>query len=68
VAAATLKGDTPQQVERLIARMQFDPELAQHLLTREVKQVDTPAWNVRLQALIRRMEVGRELWAGEDEE
>jgi hypothetical protein len=39
----------------------FDPELAQHLLTRDVKEVGGPAWNAKLATLLRRVEVGREV-------
>jgi hypothetical protein len=46
---------------RLVARMMFDPELAGHLLTREVKEVGSPAWNSKLATLLRRVEFGREL-------
>ncbi|MBU1335419.1 MAG: hypothetical protein KJ944_08115 [Alphaproteobacteria bacterium] len=36
----------------LIERMWFDPELAQHLLTREVKQVGSPQYNAKLIRLL----------------
>ncbi|RWD79738.1 hypothetical protein [Mesorhizobium sp.] len=38
-------------VRDLILRMHFDPELASHLLGREVK-VDTPSWNGKLNTLL----------------
>lgn len=36
----------------LIERMYFDPELAAHLLTRDVKEVGTSRWNIRLIMLL----------------
>lgn len=38
--------------DRLIARMYFDPDLAAHLLTRDVSRVGSPAWNRKLIALL----------------
>ena len=53
--------------KRLVSRMMFDPELASHLLTRDVRTVDTPAWNAKLAKMLRRVEAGRELFGEGDE-
>ena len=65
--ASSFMSDDAQQTQRLVARMMLDPELAQHLLTRPVAEVNTPAWNERAAKLLRRVEAGREL-LGDDEE
>jgi hypothetical protein len=39
------------KVERLIMRMQFEPDLARHLLTKQVKQ-DDPVWRTRMLRLL----------------
>lgn len=63
-----LKGaDDTAQVERLVTRMMFDPELASHLLTRKTQDVGAPAWNEKLATLLRRVEAGRNLWGDETE-
>ena len=36
----------------ILFEMQFNPELAKHLLTRPVKDVSTPAWNSKLNKLL----------------
>lgn len=65
----TLKGEADEiGANRLVARMMFDPELAQHLLTRKVADVGTPAWNARLQKIIRRTEAAKQFAAPDDEE
>lgn len=56
LAAKAFKGDDVEQANRLVARMMFDPELAAHLLTRNVAKGGDPAWNTRLQKIIRRTE------------
>ena len=48
------------RVQHLIDRMWFEPELAQHLLTKPVAEVPTPAWNKRLQQLLAVGEAARE--------
>jgi len=67
VALKTIAGDQTLPVGRLISRAMFDPELAQALLTRDIKSVGTPAWNSALQKTIRRMTVAKDL-ATEDQE
>jgi hypothetical protein len=59
--AATAGRSAVADSERLVARMMFDPELAQHLLTRDVKEVGGPAWNAKLATLLRRVQAGREV-------
>ena len=49
--ASSLGRNDMAAVERLVARMMFDPELASHLLTRKVQEAGTPAWNARLQKI-----------------
>lgn len=44
--------DSTADAQRLVDRMWLDPELAQHLLTRPVKEVATPAWNAKLNRLL----------------
>lgn len=56
----TLAGDTAMPVEQLVTRAMFDPDLAQALLTRDVKRAGTPAWNGELQKALRRVTAGRE--------
>lgn len=41
-----------EAVQQLIQQMWFDPDLAQHLLTRPTKDVGTPQWNARLNVLL----------------
>jgi hypothetical protein len=48
-----------QAVERLVARMFFDPELAAHLLTREVPVRQGKAWNAKLLRLLGYGELAR---------
>lgn len=40
--------DPAEKAALLIKRAQFDPELAQILLTRNVKEIQTPVWNGKL--------------------
>lgn len=61
-------GDDTAQIERLVARMMFDPELAAHLLTKKTTEVATPAWNDKLAKLLRRTEAGRSVWGDDNEE
>ncbi len=56
-----LGGDAEQQANRLVTRMMFDPDLAAHLLTRDASKVQSPAWNAKLQTLLRRGEAARGL-------
>ena len=56
----TLAGDSAMPVEQLVTRAMFDPDLAAKLLTRDVKQAGTPAWNAELQKALRRVTAGRE--------
>jgi hypothetical protein len=50
IALATLPS-SKQNVQQIVHQMWFDPELAAHLLTREV-DVGTAAWNAKLNRLI----------------
>jgi LysM repeat protein len=43
---------TDDGVLQIMNQMWFDPELAAHLLTRKVEQVNTPAWNAKLNRLL----------------
>jgi len=67
VALKTLKGDNTSAIEQLMTRAMFDPELAQVLLTRDVKKAGTPAWNAELQKVLRRNEAIKDV-VREDEE
>jgi hypothetical protein len=51
LAASTLPNNDAQ-VGWLIHKMQFDPELAVHLLNQPLKDVDTPMWNSKLNRLL----------------
>jgi hypothetical protein len=53
--------NSPAAANSLVTRMMFDPELAQHLLTREVRDVGSPAWNKRLGLLLNVANTGREI-------
>lgn len=44
--------DNRDAMEQIVLEFSFNPELAKHLLTRPVKEVGTPAWNARLNALL----------------
>lgn len=48
-----------EAVKDIVLRMHFDPELAVHLLGRDVK-VDTPAWNAKLNRLLATATLARE--------
>jgi hypothetical protein len=61
IAAKGFGSDDAAQVERLLARAAFDPDLAQHLLTRKIADVGTPAWNAKLQKLIRYGQAARDV-------
>lgn len=50
----------PKAVENAIYEMYFNPDLATHLLTRNVKEVGTPAWNKRLNQLLSTAEGNRD--------
>jgi hypothetical protein len=67
--ALKMFGDTTDaaQVNRLVTRMMFDPDLAAHLLTRKVAEVGGPSWNEKLAKLLRRAAVGREVLGQEEE-
>ncbi|MET3352653.1 UNVERIFIED_ORG: hypothetical protein ABID33_000536 [Xanthobacter viscosus] len=51
VAAGT-DANADSAAQRLVTRMMFDPELAQHLLTRDAQAVGSPGWNGKLLRLI----------------
>jgi hypothetical protein len=57
--AATLPGND-KSVNRILMQMQFDPELASHLLLRDVAEVDTPMWSKKLFQLMGAEEAARE--------
>jgi hypothetical protein len=44
--------DSSAGASALVSKMWFDPELAQHLLTRPVAEVGTPMWNQKLLKLM----------------
>ena len=46
-----LPNDT-KSVENILFEMHFNPDLAKHLLTRNVREIGTPAWNGKLNRLI----------------
>jgi hypothetical protein len=48
-------------VDALVKRMWFDPQLAQHLVKRNVKTVESSAWNKRLTRLLATGEAAREM-------
>jgi hypothetical protein len=60
IAAKQLAGDD-DPVEQLVKRMYLDPELAQHLLTRNVKEVGSTGWNTKLMKLLAISEGAREI-------
>jgi hypothetical protein len=51
----------------LIERMWFDPELAQHLLTRNVEQIGSARYNAKLIRLLSYGAGARDLNSGEDQ-
>jgi hypothetical protein len=65
IFAATLP-NRDEAVQDIIVRLHFDPELAQHLLTRPLADVHTPVWNKRLNRLLALAAGGRES-SGEEE-
>jgi hypothetical protein len=67
LVASSLGDDSVEQANRLVARMMFDPELAQHLLTRKIADPAAPAWNRQLQKIIRRTEAVKELQDDDEE-
>jgi len=44
--------DGKRGLEDLLFEMQFNPDLAKHLLTRPVKELNTPMWNSKLNTLL----------------
>ncbi len=52
----------------LVIRSMTDPELAAHLLTRNVAEAGTPAWNAKLAKLLRRAEFLDQTLPGPQEE
>lgn len=50
--AAMVLPNRDAAIEQILFDMQFNPDLAKHLLTRPVKEVGTPGWNKRLNQLI----------------
>lgn len=53
---------------RLVERAMLDPDIAVFLLETPVREVGRPAWNNRLQAKMRDVMLGREVWGGERED
>jgi hypothetical protein len=68
LAVSTIGDDSIPNASRLIEQMWHDPELAAHLLTRPVQEIGTPAYNDKLQKLIRYGEAGRSMYSDQDEE
>lgn len=64
--ASSYGANGTSDAQRLVTRMMFDPELAQHLLARQVRDAGSPAWNAKLGKLLRRTEAGRELFGEQD--
>lgn len=62
LAVSTLGDDSIPNASRLVEQMWFDPELAAHLLTRPVREIGTPAYNAKLQKLIRYGQAGQSLY------
>lgn len=58
LAAATLP-NSDAQVGFLVNKMQFDPDLAVHLMGLPLKDVGTPAWNSKLNRLLAYQEASR---------
>lgn len=61
LATDSLGFNETDQANRLVARMMFDPDLAAHLLTRNVEDAGSPAWNRQLQKLIRVEQSARDI-------
>jgi hypothetical protein len=57
---AKMLPDENEAIQVLIGKAAFDPKVAAHLATRDVKQVGTPAWNRRLTTLLAGAELQRE--------
>jgi hypothetical protein len=55
----------PTTVDQLLLEMQFDPELAMHLLRRDVSKVGTPDWNAKLNRILGVAAAARESTAPE---
>ena len=62
-----ISSSTVPQANRLSALAMFDPEIAKVLLTRDVKEMQTPLWNKKLQKVIRRVETAKEIGGSDDE-
>lgn len=60
LAAGTV-GDDTTAVQLIVGKAMFDPELAAHLATRNVNQVNTPKWNAKLNRLLGYGEVARDI-------
>lgn len=58
--------DSNRGLENLLFEMQFNPDLAKHLLTRPVKDVSTPAWNSKLNTLMGAATGAREAVKGDE--
>ena len=52
--------DNTKGMQDILFEMQFNPDLAKHLLTRKVKDVGSPTWNARLNALMAAATGGRD--------
>jgi hypothetical protein len=48
------------KIARVMDRMWFDPDLAEHLLLRPVKEVQGPAWNAKLNEILAAIQYGQD--------
>ena len=60
---------TPHKVARVVEQMQFDPDLARHILERPIPEGTSPLWSGQLRNLMASTELGRQLGReGEEDE
>ena len=59
--------DRPDAVSDILLEAQFNPDLARHLLTRDVEHLGTPDWNKRLNRLLAAAIGGRESGRSDEE-
>jgi len=67
IALKTLLPDANKPVDDILFQMWFDPDLAKHLLTRDVKAIESPAWNSKLNSLLAVATGARESVEGDDQ-
>jgi hypothetical protein len=58
--------DRDKAIRDVLFEMQFNPELAKHLLTRPIKEIDTKPWNAKLNRLLAYATGAREAGEGDD--